>query len=113
MSKTRDKPKGERIMRKRKEYTKEFKELSIELYQRSSDKTKKEVAKGLGISPENLRHWINESKKTENTNIRVFYERENARDEELFRLKKENEDLGESNEILKKETDFFVEKNSR
>jgi len=100
-------------MRKRKEYTKEFKESAIELYQRSSDKSKKEVAEGLGISPENLRRWLNEKKKAENTTIRVFPGRGNARDEEIFRLKKENEDLRESNEILKKAMAFFVVKNPR
>jgi len=100
-------------MRKRKEYAKEFKESAIELYQRSGDKSKKEVAEGLGISPENLRRWLNENKKAENTAIRVFPGRGNARDEELFRLKKENEDLRESNEILKKAMAFFVVKNPR
>jgi len=97
-------------MRKRKEYTKEFKESAIELYQRSSDKTKKEVAEGLGISPENLRRWINESKKVENTNIRVFPGHGNPRDEELAQLRKEVADLRETNEILKKAMAFFVVK---
>jgi transposase-like protein len=42
-------------MKKRKEYTSEFKESAIELYRRSGDKTRKEIAQGLGINPENLR----------------------------------------------------------
>jgi len=98
-------------MRKRKEYTKEFKESAIELYRRSGDKTRKEVAEGLGISPENLRRWLRESEEGKAGAIRVFPGRGNARDEELFRLKKENADLRETNEILKKAMAFFVVKN--
>ena len=100
-------------MRKRKEYTKEFKESAIELYQRSGGKSKKEVAEGLGISAENLRRWLNESKEGENKNLKTFPGRGNARDEEVSRLKRENEDLRESNEILKKAMAFFVIRNPR
>jgi transposase-like protein len=100
-------------MRKRREYTKEFKESAMELYNHSSDKTTKEVAEGLGINPENLRRWLRESKEAETDTIRVFPGRGNPRDEELALLRKENADLQETNEILKKAMAFFVVKTPR
>jgi transposase-like protein len=98
---------------RRREYTKEFKESAVEPYNRSGGKTKKEIAEGLGINPENLGRWLREKKESETGNILVFSGRGNPRDEELSRLKKENEDLRESNEILKKAMAFFVVKNPR
>jgi transposase len=96
-------------MRKRKKYTKEFKESAIELYHRSGeDKTAKEVAEDLGISPENLRRWLTEAKKGESENIRVFPGHGIPRDEELFQLRKRVADLEETNEILKKATAYFA-----
>jgi transposase-like protein len=45
--------------------------------------------------------------------LKAFPWRWNARDEELFRLRKENEDLREANEILKKAMAFFAVKAPR
>jgi len=89
-------------MGRRRTYTKEFKESAIEMYH-GSGKTRAEVAEGLGISPENICRWLRESEEGEKSKLKVFPGRGNARDEELFRLKKENEDLRETNEILKKQ----------
>jgi transposase len=100
-------------MRERREYTREFKESAIDLYNHSGGKTKKEVAEGLGISPENLRRWLRESTEAETDKIRVFPGRGNPRDEELFLLRKEVADLRETNEILKKAMAFFVVKTPR
>ena len=99
-------------MGRRRLYTKEFKESALELY-RNSGKTSQEVAEDLGISPENLRRWIRESKGGEGKNTRVFPGQGNPRDEEVARLKKEVADLRETNEILKKAMAFFVVKNPR
>jgi len=96
-------------MRKRKLYTREFKESAIELYRRQSEeKSAKDIADELGISPENLRRWLRESEEGEAGNIRVFPGQGNPRDEELARLRKENADLRETNEILKKATAIFA-----
>ena len=99
-------------MGKRKKYAIEFKESAIEHYS-SSGKTAKEVAEELGINPENLRRWIREKEEGQSKNIRVFPGQGNPRDQELHRLRKENADLRESNEILKKTMAFFVEKPQR
>ena len=97
---------------RRRTYTKEFKESAIELY-RSSGKNKKEVAEGLGINPENLCRWLRESEEGEGTGIKIFPGRGVSRDEEMARLRKENADLRETNEILKKAMVFFVVKTPR
>jgi len=95
-----------------RKYTREFKESAVELYQ-SSGKTMKEVAYDLGIHSENLRRWLKESEEGKISNIRVFPGHGNPRDEELARLQKENADLKETNEILKKAMAYFVVKNPR
>jgi transposase-like protein len=101
-------------MIRRRKYTGEFKESAIELYRsHSGEKTAKEIADELGIHQENLCRWLRESKAGEKRNIRAFPGQGNPRDEEVARLKKENADLRETNEILKKAMAFFVVKNPR
>jgi transposase-like protein len=96
-------------MGRRRTYTREFKESAIELYH-SSGKASKDVSDDLGINPENLRRWLREKKEGEAGNIRVFPGQGNPRDEELSRLRKENADLRETVEILKKATAIFAVK---
>ena len=101
-------------MIKRRTYTREFKESAVELYHRhSEEKTTKEVADELGIHQENLCRWLRESKEGEKNHITIFPGKGNPRDEEVARLRKENADLRETNEILKKAMAFFVVKNPR
>jgi transposase-like protein len=96
-------------MRRRRIYTSEFKESAIELYHsQSEEKSAKEVAEGLGISPENLRRWLREKDEGEKKGLKVFPGQGIPRDEELSRLKKENADLRETNEILKKAMAIFT-----
>ena len=99
-------------MGKRRTYTKEFKESAIELYH-GSGKTRTEVAEGLGINPENLCRWLRESEEGETSKLKAFPGHGIPRDEELAQLKKENADLRETNEILKKAMAYFVVKNPR
>jgi transposase-like protein len=98
-------------MEKRK-YTREFKESAVELY-RSSGKTAKEIAEDLGVNPKNIGRWIRESAESREGVLKAFPGQGNPRDEELFRLRKENTDLREANEILKKAMAFFVVKKPR
>jgi len=99
-------------MGRRRIYTKEFKESAIELYH-SSGKSAKEVSEGLGINPENLSRWLREKEKGEANELKVFPGQGNPRDEEVARLKKENADLRETNEILKKAMAIFAERKPR
>jgi len=94
-------------MGRRKVYTKEFKESAMELYH-SSGKSAKAVAEDLGIEQTNLSRWLRERKEGEAKNIKVFPGQGNPRDEEVARLKKENAELREINEILKKATAIFA-----
>ena len=100
------------IMGRRRIYTKEFKESAIELYH-SSGKTSQEVADDLGISPENLRRWLREKEEGKDETLRIFPGQGNPRDEEMSRLRKENADLRETNEILKKAMAIFAERKPR
>ena len=97
---------------RRKTYTKEFEESAVELY-RSSGKSPTEIASELGIHLENLRRWLKESEGSGGGKLRVFPGHGNPRDEEVARLRKENAELQEANEILKKAMAFFVEKKPR
>ena len=101
-------------MRKRRLYTREFKESAVDLYRsQCGGKTTKEIADELGIHQENLCRWLREKEGGKTNNIRVFPGQGNPRDEEVARLRKENADLRETNEILKKAMAFFVVKNPR
>ena len=98
--------------RRRKEYTKEYKEAAVKMYA-DGDKTMQEVSNELGMHPENIRRWLKESKEGAAKNIRVFPGRGKARDEEIHRLRKEVANLQEENEILKKAMVIFAEKKPR
>jgi len=101
-------------MGRRRIYTKEFKESAIELYRSNNNqKTIQEVADDLGIIPANLSRWLRESQEGKVKDLKIFPGQGNPRDEEMARLKKENADLREANEILKKAMAFFVVKNPR
>lgn len=94
--------------RRRKEYTKEFKEAAVKLYT-EGNKTLQEVSDGLGMHPENIRRWLKESKEGAAQKIRVFPGRGKPRDEEIHRLRKIVEDQNETIEILKKAMVIFTE----
>ena len=95
--------------KRRRIYTKEFKESAIELYH-SSGKNTKEIANDLGIHPANFCRWLKESEEGESRNIKVFPGQGIPRDEELTKLRKEVADLRETNEILKKAMAIFAVK---
>ena len=99
-------------MGRRRKYTREFKESAIELYH-SSGKSAKDVAKDLGIEGSSVSRWLRESKASEESPLTAFPGQGNPRDEEVARLRKENADLRETNEILKKAMAIFAEKKPR
>jgi transposase-like protein len=99
-------------MGRRRSFTREFKESAVELYH-SSGRAAKDIASELGIDRSCLSNWIRESKESANSHLNAFPGRGNPRDEELARLRKENADLRETNEILKKATAFFATQKTR
>lgn len=99
-------------MRERREYTQEFKERAVELV-KSSGRMPTHIAAELGVSAENVRRWLREKEEGEKENIIVFPGRGTPRDEKLHQLQKENAELREANEILKKAMAIFAEKRPR
>jgi transposase len=95
-------------MAQRRVFTKEFKEEAVALI-RTSDRTVTDIANSLGINVNMLCRWKREAERAVlNGSIKAFPGKGNARDEEVTRLRKENADLRETNEILKKAMAIFT-----
>ena len=91
--------------RTRRRYNKEFKIKSVELVKKRDGKVS-EVADSLGIHPVLLHKWIREYSEDPEYAFPGQGKRV-IRDEEMYRLKKENEDLREERDILKKALAIF------
>lgn len=89
---------------KRKSYTEEFKRKAVE-HVESTRKTLSQVARELDIPKNNLTGWMKKygshSTTVAQTQAFVDYER-------LKKLEKENHELQQENEILKKAMHFFT-----
>jgi len=88
-------------------YPEEFRREAVELY-RSSDRSRAEVAKSLGISDGSLAAWVKAVEATEVPGALDADERA-----ELARLRKENADLRMDREILRKAAAYFAKETSR
>ena len=89
-------------MTTRKTYTPEFKREAVRMAQERGNKS--EVARELGIHISVLRRW---EVQIEKEGERAFPGKGNPRDEEMYRLQRENARLQEENEILKKAVGVF------
>lgn len=89
-------------MTTRKTYTAEFKREAVRMAQERGNKS--EVARELGIHISVLRRW---ELQIEKEGERAFPGKGNPRDEEMYRLQRENARLQEKNEILKKAVGVF------
>jgi len=87
-------------------YTEEFKRSSLERLQQTG-KSGAEVARELGIGAGELNRWRRAAENEKNGEGRAFPGKGIPRDEELTRLQRENRDLKEANEILKKAVAIF------
>ena len=91
----------------RRTYTKEFKESTVELLL-SSKKTAVEVSQDLGIRPELIYRWKREYLKDKD---RAFpgsgQQNLSESEQELKRLRRENMELEEERDILKKALAIF------
>ena len=100
-------------MAKRRVFTKEFKEEAVALA-RTSGRSQTDIAHSLGIDINTLSRWKREAEHAvQDGSIRAFPGKGKARDEELARLRRENADLRESNEILKKAMAIFTVRKPR
>lgn len=93
-------PQGGRVQH----YSKEFKQTAIELAL-SSDVSIKEVAQDLQMSEKTLYNWISTYKKAHEPSTQ---EPSNDLEAQIKRLKKENAQLKQERDILKKATVYFA-----
>jgi transposase len=84
-------------------YSRDFKLEAIQLYE-TTDKTMAQVERELGITPYLLSKWVKQYREED---LPAFPGKGNARDEEIRRLKRENEILKQEREILKKTVGIF------
>lgn len=88
-------------------YPEEFRREAVELY-RSSDRSRVEVAKSLGISDGSLASWVKAANEAEAPGGLDGDERA-----ELERLRKENKELRMDREILRKAAAYFAKETTR
>src|SRR2546423_3435994 len=87
----------------RRTFTKEFRDGVVETY-RQSDLSAKQVAEQFGISDGTLHNWVRQAEVDEGARPGL----QSAEREELSVLRKENRQLREDLEILKRATAFFA-----
>jgi transposase len=95
------------MRKRRKTYTREFKESAVALYQ-SGERTMKSIAEDLGIDRTLIGQWVKASEEGKSGGLKAFPGKGKARDEELAELRKKVADLQETNEILKKAMAIFT-----
>ena len=88
-------------------YPEEFRREAVALY-RSSDRSRAEVAKSLGISDGSLASWVKAIEASEVPGALDADERA-----ELARLRRENVDLRMDREILRKAAAYFAKETTR
>ena len=88
---------------KRKRYTKEFKLEAIRLLE-SGTKPGHEIERDLGIGKGQIYRW---RQQLSQDGARAFPGNGKSRDEELAALRKENKELREERDILRKATAIF------
>ena len=100
--------KGEE-MRRNKQYSKEFKESTVQLVLNSDEPVKK-IAEDLDVNYHTLYDWLKSHKRKENKNIKsqARSKIKESLEEENKRLRREVLILKEERDILKKATAYFA-----
>lgn len=92
--------------RKRKKHSEEFKREAVRLLETRGERTVADVAASLGVAENLLHSWKRKfGSVTEQTRIERGGE---TAEEELKRLRRENAQLKQEREILKKSVAFFA-----
>jgi transposase len=91
-------------MHKRRKYSQEYKQEAVQLV-RQSDISLSQVAKNLGINPNNLRRWGDEISKAGKN---AFPGNGTPRDQELTRLKRELQQVKQERDFLKEAAAYFA-----
>lgn len=90
----------------RKKYTREFKVEAVKMLE-SGEKTGHQIEAELDIGSGQVYRWRKEFEAESNGNIRAFPGNGKPRDEELATLRKENQELREERDILRKAVAIF------
>lgn len=98
-------------MSTRRNYTKEFKEDCIRFAENHPEKSISKISEELGLEKSLIYRWRREQKEGAVSGKKIFPGNGNPRDEEVFRLKRENAELREAVEILKKAAAIFTRTN--
>ena len=93
-------------MTKRNKYSLEFKQEAINMVL-NEEKSVDEVGKSLGVHPTSIRDWILKYKKN-GTQSFTGNGNQTPAEKEISRLLKENKELKQERDILKKATAFFA-----
>ena len=91
----------------RRRFTQEFKEEAVKLSERG-DLSIRQVAANLGIHEKALHRWRREKREAHQAGTRFAPGNGRARDEELERLRKENQQLRIEREVLKKALGYLA-----
>jgi transposase len=94
---------------KRRRFTREFKAEAVKLSERG-DKTIRQVAIDLGIHEKELHRWRREWRQAQRLGTQFAPGNGRARDEELERLGKENQQLRLERDVLKKALGYLAPK---
>jgi transposase len=89
-------------MAKRRKYSKEFKEDCVRFLLAHPEKMLNDSSKELGVERSILSRWRKEFEESQQSGLTAFPGNGNPRDEENYRLRRENAELREELEILKK-----------
>ena len=94
-------------MGERNKYTREFKEGAVRLLE-TSGKNGHEIERDLGIGSGQIYRWRAQlSQEASGSGIRAFPGNGKPRDEELAELRRENKNLREERDILRKAVAIF------
>jgi transposase len=91
-------------MQKRRKYSQEYKQEAVQLVQQS-DIPLAQVAKNLGINPNNLRRW---GEEISTAGKAAFPGNGTPRDQELARLKRELQQVKQERDFLKEAAAYFA-----
>lgn len=94
----------------RENYSAEFKAEAVQLVKRG-DKEVAQIARELGIARQQLYNWARQAESRKGKPLNDVFPgngNRSAEQAELERLRRENAQLKEDNEILKKATAFFA-----
>lgn len=91
-------------MQKRRKYSQEYKQEAVQLVQQSNIPLA-QVAKNLGINPNNLRRWEAE---ISNAGKNSFPGNGTPRDQELAKLKRELQQVKQERDFLKEAAAYFA-----